>query len=212
MRLIGWFLIFLIVGVSSVSSVGGKESDVSLVTFYFHGNILMLRSENRSIFVFDRADVDSPVRDEATVVEFSSEIKQVVMGVTVWVGGVSWGSRRLLNDTRMVGTASFHCWLSSEDWLWFWELSGVGVGVAEVDGKGRVVWGPVYRYTYALMNMLSSSPKEYSLTVDVDHMFKAGNHILFGVVAGSTRQGWRARAYFGSAGFPSRVVVPLLRS
>ena len=110
---------------------------------------------------------------------------------------------------RMLGVAGFQVWLSGDLWLWPWELSGVGVGVAEVDENGTVLWGPKYRYQYSLRNILSSQPREYSLSVDVDHLFKARNHVLFGVVTGSTREGWRATAYFGSVDYASNVVAPL---
>lgn len=208
-RLVSLALAFLIVGASVFGwPVGGEEAELTPVTLYFHCNRLMFASENLSVVVFDRADVDPPMRHDVTVVECVSEIRQVVLFVTVWVGGVSWGSRRLLNDTRMLGSVRFYCWLSSEESLSFWEASGVGVGVAEVNAKGTVVWGPVYRYVYSFWSMLSSVPSEYSLTVDVDHLFRAGNHILFGVVVGSTRQGWRAKVHVDSADYPSRVVVP----
>lgn len=113
-----------------------------------------------------------------------------------------------MNDTRILGSVRFHCWLSTEESLGFWEASGVGVGVTEVDANGTVVWGPVYRCVYSSWSMLSSVPSEHSLTVDVDHMFRAGNHILFGVVMGSTRQRWRAKLHVDSADYPSGVVVP----
>lgn len=184
-------------------TVGAGDS--SPVIFYFHGYSLMLASENRSIFVFDRADLDPPMDEHATFIECASELRQVVEGVPCWVGGVSWGSR-LSNYTR-IGRVTIYCWLSSEEWLWFWEASGVGVGVAEVDGKGNVVWGPSYHYKYSLGNMLSSAPSEHSLTVDVNHVFRPGNHVLFGVVIGSTRQGWTAKVCFGSVDYPSRAIV-----
>jgi len=206
MRLLSLALTFLIVGANVLS--WPVEAEPTSATFYFHCNRLMFASENRSVLMFDRADVNPPLGHDVTVVECVSEIRQVVLFMTVWVGGVSWGSRRLLNDTRMLGTVRFHCWLSSEESLGFWEASGVGVGVAEVDAKGRVVWGPVYRYVYSFRSMLSSVPSEYPLTVDVDHVFRAGNHILFGLVIGSTRQGWRAKVHLDSADYPSRVVVP----
>jgi len=208
-RLHGSVLLLILTGLSLASWITiGDYGPASNVVFYFHGRVVMRASGNRSVLVYDRADLNPPLSDEATVEEFSSEIRQTVEGIPVWVGGVSWGSRAMRNDTRVVGPAAFHCWLSSEDWLWFWELSGVGVGVAEVDNSGRVIWGPIYRYRYAIGNMLSSSPKELQLTVDMDHVFKAGNHILFGVVAGSTRQGWKARVHFGSTRFASRATLP----
>jgi len=209
MRLHGSVLLFILAGLTLEGWIAvGEYAPASNVVFYFHGRVVMMASGNRSVLVYDRAATNPPAGDEATVEQFSSEIRQTVEGIPVWVGGVSWGSRTISNDTRMAGPVVFHCWLSSEDWLWFWELSGVGAGVAEVDSKGRVIWGPIYRYRYAIGNMLSSSPKEIELNVDVDHVFKAGNHILFGVVGGSTRQGWKARVHFGSTRFASRASVP----
>jgi hypothetical protein len=203
-------LLLLLTGINVKSwSVKGENRELTHVTFYFHSHRLMLASENQSIYVFDRADPEPPLGNQTRTVECASEIQQEVQGVTVWVGGVCWGSRTLGNDTRMVGSVRFNVWLSSEDWLWFWELSGVGVGVAEVDGKGRALWGPIYHYQYSIGNMLSSQPSEYALTVDVDHVFNAGNHILFGVVIGSTRQSWRARVHFGSISHASRAIAPL---
>jgi hypothetical protein len=202
-------LLFALIGLNSASwATVGDQTPASQVVFYFHRRVLMMVNANQSVYVYDRADINPPLGDEATVIEFSSGIRQTVEGIPAWVGGVSWGSRTVQNDTRVVGPVAFRCWLSSEDWLWIWELSGVGVGVAEVDNKGQVIWGPIHRYKYAIGNMLGSSPKEIQLSVDVDHVFKAGNHILFGVVAGSTKQGWKARAHFGSTNFASHVVVP----
>lgn len=202
-------LILLLFGVTVAGRPSKGEGVVdSVVTFYFYGNRLMFASANMSVLVFDRADVNRPVGDNATVVECVSQIRQVVLGMTGWIGGVSWGSRRLLSDTRIFGTVRFHCWLSSEESLSFWELSGVGVGVAEVDQRGAVVWGPVYGYVYSFGSMLSFVPSEHSIAVDVDHTLRAGNHILFGVVVGSTRQGWRAKVHLGSSSYPSGVMVP----
>jgi len=209
MRPQGLVLLFALIGLNSTSwAAVCDQASTSQVVFYFHRRVLMMVNANQSVYVYDRADINPPSGDEATVIEFRSEIRQTVEGIPAWVGGVSWGSRTMQNDTRMFGPVVFRCWLSSEDWLWFWELSGVGVGVAEVDNKGQVVWGPIHQYKYAIGNMLGSSPKEVQLSVDVDHVFKAGNHILFGVVAGSTKQGWKARAHFGSTKFASHVVVP----
>jgi hypothetical protein len=189
-------------------SVQAESTGTVPVTFYFHGFKLMLAAENRSMFIFDRANLNPPSGKEPIVVECSSEIRQVVEGIPSWVGGVAWGSPKLPSDTKISGRVSFHCWLSSDVWLWFWELSGIAVGVAEVDNAGKVIWGPKYIYQYSLGNKLSSAPKEYYMTVEVDHLFKAGNHILFGVVAGSTRQGWRAKMHFDCADFASRAITP----
>jgi hypothetical protein len=211
-RLVSALFLSLLLQVPVVDvSVRAESASTVPVTFYFHGFKLMLAAENRSMFIFDRADPSFPSRMEPIVVECSVEIRQVVDGIPGWVGGVAWGAPELLNDTRISGRVTFRCWLSSDVHLWFWELSGVAVGVSEVDSTGRVVWGPKYVYQYSLGNKLSSAPEEHSLTVDVDHLFKAGNHILFGVVVGSTRQGWQAKVHFDSADFASRAVMPLER-
>lgn len=212
MRLVALCILLLVAGSSSAdygTHVAGEKENIPSVKFYFYGYRLMLASENQSMLIFDRADFDSPTDREPVIVECVSQIRQTVEGVPVWVGGVAWGSKRLPNDTRMLGTVRFQVWLSSDMWLWPWEFSGVGVGVAEVNENGKVLWGPKYHYQYSIGNMLSSQPKECSVTVDVDHVFKSGNHILFGVVTGSTRQGWRAKAHFGSVGYASCAVASL---
>ncbi len=145
MRLVAFWIVLLLVE----SSVTGwnthavnEKTDISSVRFYFYGYRLMVASENQSMFIFDRADSYSPSSKEPLVVQCVSKIRQTVEGIPVWVGGVAWGSKRLLNDVRMLGVAGFQVWLSGDLWLWPWELSGVGVGVAEVDENGTVLWGP----------------------------------------------------------------------
>lgn len=181
-----------------------KES----VTFTHHYYSEIYHSENRSFFIYNGSDTQGPLRSSAFKCTFECQIKQVIQGVTVWGGLVSWLTQPLDDDLHIVGDVVLKAWMSSTDDIGPWGSSGYVMGVSEIDEGRNVTWSE-YDYRYSILGKaISDIPTEYSITLNIDHVFKKGHKIGFGVGAGSTKKGWTVNVFFDSPDRNSRAIVP----
>jgi len=183
--------------------------DSSTVLFY-HNHSEIYRNENGSITVYDGADGDPPLATEATTTVLKCNIMQQIpysfYTVTGYVGMVSWITPSLSEDYVVDGTVTIYIWLSSSDVNV--QGSGYAVAITDLDEKGNVVGDPFYKYFYNAGKVLSEQPTEYSLSVNINHVFAKDHKLAFQAIVGSTTQGWTANVYFDSPDRNSRAVLP----
>jgi len=181
-----------------------KES----VTFTHHYYSEIYHSENRSFFIYNGSDTQGPLRSSAFKCTFECQIKQVIQGITVWGGLVSWLTQPLDDDLHIVGDIVLKAWMSSTDDVGPWGSSGYIMGISEIDEGRNVTWSE-YDYRYSILGKaISDIPTEYNITLNIDHVFKKGHKIGFGVGAGSTKKGWTVNVFFDSPDRNSRAIVP----
>jgi hypothetical protein len=183
--------------------------DSSTVLFY-HNHSETFRNENGSITVYDGADADPPLATEATTTVLKCNIMQQIpysfYTVTGYVGMVSWMTPPLSEDYMVDGTVTIYIWLSSNDVNV--QGSGYAVAITDMDENENVVGDPFYKYFYNAGKVLSEQPTEYSLSVNINHVFPKNHKLAFEAIVGSTTQGWTANVYFDSPDRNSRAVLP----
>ena len=175
--------------------------------FYFHYHSQLYRNDNASITLLQMANLSVPFGVTPQVVEVASAIRNAttIFG-PIWVGTIGWISQPLAEPTTIHGSLSFQVWLSSNDPTP--AFSGIGAGIAVLDQQNQTVGNYVYSYLYARGNILTAEAKEYALSVYLNKEIASGQRLVFAVGVGSTSQGWRTKAYFDAAQYPSQVQLP----
>jgi hypothetical protein len=185
------------------------EVDTVKMSFHMHGSIYA--NSNSSILIYNGADTNPPTYATAPTAAVSCAIHQSVQiwfaGVDAWVGGVSWITQPLAEETTIQGNVSMTVWMSTDDSPP--TVSGYGFGLSEVDSMANPIGGQFYQYTYAAGSVLGQSPTPYTLVFEVDRTFAKGSILAFFVIVGSTTQGWHYQVYFDSPSMDSFVELPI---
>jgi len=178
--------------------------------FFYHNRSETYRNENESIFMFDGADIESPLGTDAARVllrcAIMRQIQYLFSTYTAYVGVVQWTTPPLSEDYIAGGTVTMFAWLSSEDVAP--QISGYGMAIADLDENGDVIGDLFYNYNYATGKAISTNPTEYTISVNINHVFLKNHRLAFEVIVGSTTQGWTANVYFDSPDRNSRAVLP----
>jgi hypothetical protein len=197
----------LLCNVVAVSVTSAQQQVFSGSEFYFHYKSQLYRNENSSIVGLEEANLSLPVGGAPQVVEVAAAIRNATTFFgTIWVGSVAWITQPFADPAVVNGELAFTVWLSSNDSMP--SYSGVGAGVAVIDGKGRQVGNYAYAYSYAQGSVLSSTPKEYTFRVNFNQEVMPGEKLVFAVGLGSTTVYWRMQVYYDSTDYPSRAQLP----
>ena len=204
-------MILLIGAVCTVGFIGSLPRVFGdSAVFYFHNRSEIYRNENESIYVYDGADRNPPLAGEAFSTIFRCKVVQQLptafFGTTVYVSLVSWLTPPLTENYAASGVVSVSVWLSSNDEST--QASGFMFMLTDQDENDNYVGDPFYNYFYETGKALSSEPTEYSLKIDVNHVFVKGHKIAFEVILGSTTPGWTGNVYFDSPERDSRALLP----
>jgi len=160
--------------------------------------------------MYDGADVESPLGTDAARIVLRCAIMRPIQYLfstyTAYVGVVQWTTPPLSEDYMAGGTVTMFAWLSSEDVAP--QVSGYGMAIADLDENGNVVGELFYNYNYASGKVFSANPTEYTISVNINHVFLKNHKLAFEVIVGSTTQGWTASVYFDSLDRNSRAVLP----
>lgn len=179
------------------------------VVFYFHNRAEIYHNENGSIYVYDGADHDHPLANEAFSTFLTCNLVQQLpipfFTTTVYASLVSWITPPLTEDYVADGFVSVYVWLSSDDEDT--QASGILFALTDQD-ENDSVGDRFYNYFYTTGRAISSEPTEYSLDISVNHLFVKGHKIAFGVILGSTTSGWTGNVYFDSQERDSRMHLP----
>jgi hypothetical protein len=185
------------------------EVDTVKMSFHMHGSVYT--NSNSSILIYNGADTNPPTYATAPTATVSCAIHQSLQiwfaGVDAWVGGVSWITQPLAEEMTIQGNVSMTVWMSTDDSSP--TMSGYLFGLSEVDSMGNMIGGQFYQYTYAAGSVLSQSPTQHTLAFRVEQTFAKGSILAFGVIVGSTTQGWHYQVYFDSPSMDSFVELPI---
>lgn len=126
-----------------------------------------------------------------------------VEGYNIYIGLVGWITQPLTEDLHVLGEVTISCWMSSSEEVGFWDGSGYLMGLVELDANSEIVWPETLMEGLGAEGgqgkLIAYDPTMYTITIqDVDHVFRAGNSIMFIVGAACTIQGWTASVYFDS--------------
>ncbi len=136
-------LLFIIGAFTSTACRPQKTSAVKStrnLTFTYHYYSEIYHNENQSIFIYDGADAQGPLRSSAFRCTFKCQIPQVYAGFTAWTGAVAWVSLPLVVDVHVVGEIILRAWMSSTDDVGVLGSSGYGMGITENDENGNILW------------------------------------------------------------------------
>lgn len=134
------------------------------------------------------------------------QLPTAFFSTTVYVSLVSWITPLLAENYVASGVVSVSVWLSSDDENT--QASGFMFMLTDQDENDNYVGDPFYNYFYQTGKAISSEPTEYSLNIDVNHVFVKGHKIAFEVILGSTTPGWTGNVYFDSPQRNSRALLP----
>jgi hypothetical protein len=211
-------LLILIAAVMLCNSLWVPDVDVQSTSgtvvenMIFHYYSLVSKAENGSLFIYDGADAVGPRLTDAFKTTVTAQTEGTYSGFAYWSGALLWGIE-LHKDVHVSGTVEIRAYISSTfDNFGFFDGAGYGMGLAEIDAEGEtlvqqfVTQGP----QYWMENPFTATPAVYTLTVNVDHVFKKGNYLGFFVGAGSTVQGFTFTVYFDSPNCNSGASLPIV--
>ena len=212
-------LLFLITAMSLCNSsyaphAHAQSTGTVVEDMTFHYYSLLSKAENGSLFIYDGADAVGPRLTDAFATTLTAQTRGSYSGFTTWTAAVLWGIE-LQKDVHVSGTVEVRAYISStfdDSGFGFLDGAGYGMGLAEIDREGEtlvqqfVTQGP----QYWMQNPFTATPAAYTLTVDVDHVFKKGNYLGFFVGAGSTVQGFSFTVHFDSPNCNSGASLPIV--
>lgn len=181
----------------------------------FHPYAIILNDPNGSFCVYDGADGLAASSSIPTQVNLVSQIsgQQTVYGISVnyWSAVMIWAVK-LPKDLHVDGTVNIKAYISSDFPIsGLMSGSGYGMGLVDIDENNNEVQEFVTQAPYSIgSNAFSPTPQQYSVSTDVDYVFKAGHSIGFAVGIGATAQGFTASVYFGSEDKPSGATLPVV--
>lgn len=191
------------------------QSDIMVENLTFHYHSLIQKADNGSFYIYDGADTNGPQQQTAFQTNVNSQIQGQVtfMGIlwTYWNGIVGWGYQ-LAEDVHVQGSVQITVYISSSDTI-SGLLSGAGYafGLSDVDSQGNEIKQFSVEGPQSLgSNPFTSSPKAYTLSLQVDYIFPKGHAIVFFVGAGATKQGYKFTVYFDSPDKNSAVALPVV--
>lgn len=181
---------------------------------FFHAYSEVLR--NQSFVIYDGADSEGPrnVPVKATFETRTFLERRCVALVCkdLWKGGVGWVLRPALrSDVNIDASISIRVWVSSSDQITgVADGSGYLIGTAEIDSSSRIItaWSSDLEQKIG-GNIFPDSPSAFEKTIKISsHKFDKNNKLLFFLVAGSTKQGWKVNVHFDSQAWPSGAAIP----
>jgi hypothetical protein len=188
-----------------------STSETTVETFTFHYYSLMQKAENGSYFVYDGADVVGPRLTTAFQTTLNSQMMGTRSGFTYWSAAILWGME-LQNDVHVLGNVEIRAYISST-FTDFLLGGGYGMGLADIDENENIIEEFITEGPQSLMtNPFTDTPKLYTLSVFVDHVFKKGHYLGFFVGAGATTQGYTFTVYFDSPDRNSGASLPIVES
>jgi len=193
----------------------GAQSVTTVENLTFHYYSVIQKADNGSFTIYDGADTKGPQQTTAFQTNVNSQIQgqTTFLGIqwTYWDGIVGWGYQ-LTDDVHVQGTVQITVYMSSSDTI-SGLISGAGYafGLSDVDPNGNEIKqfevdGPQSIES----NPLTSSPKAYTLSVQVDYIFPKGDAIVFFAGAGATKQGFKFTVYFDSPDKNSGAALPVV--
>jgi hypothetical protein len=196
------------------SAQGQGASDNLKLTF--HNYSTMLKAENGSFYVYEGVDgSNNAVNPSQTNLNSQISGSQEVFGMNIqyWSSGIMWVVNLPL-DVHVQGTVNLRVYISSTYKLsGFFSGGGYGMGLVDIDQNNNEVRQFITQAPYTQgSNPFTSTPTQYSLSVNVDYVFKAGHSIGFAVGLGATSQGFAATVYFDSVNYNCGVTLPIVNS
>jgi hypothetical protein len=177
----------------------------------FHNYSELLRDSNGSLIVYDGADGASAT-GSATKADLTAQITGTSMGYSYYSAVTMWAVK-LPMDLHVKGTVSFHVYISSTYTLGgLFNGGGYAMGIVDIDENNNEVKEFLSSATYSLGNPFTSTPAQYSQTVNVDYTFRSGHTLAFVVGLGATVQGYVASVYFGSTDRASGATLPVAQN
>lgn len=192
-----------------------SNPNVINVPLTFHPNSLVINDANGSLQVYEGVDGLAATGSNPTQVTLSSQIsgQQIVFGMPIdyWSASIIWGMR-VPKDMHVYGTVNIRAYISSNFAIsGFTSGSGYGMGLVDIDENNNPVQQFITQGPIAIGgNAFTSTPQQYSLSTNIDYVFKAGHAIGFSVGFGATTKGYTATIYFNSADKPSGATLPIV--
>ncbi len=176
----------------------------------FHDYSLLLKDQNNSLYVYDGADGAPPNQASAAQVNLDAQISGQRDGWNYWSAIAMWVVK-LPSDLHVQGTVTMRVYISSTFKLsGLFSGGGYGMGLVDIDENNLEIKEFITEAPYTIGgNPFTSTPTQYSLSVNVDYVFKRGHSIGFAVGLGATVQGFSATVHFGSSDRNSGVTLPV---
>jgi hypothetical protein len=194
-------------GIASLDFDPPKAKAIQSSAYYFHDDSVLYNNANQSILVYDGANQEQPL-EETAIATVKTNIAQVHLGITFWVGGVSWLTQPLNSDVHVKGNVTLNVWMSSTDSMSLLDWSGYGGGLVDTDENGNAMWNNAPVYNYAHEKIISDNLQLYTISItNIDHVFPKGHKMGFVVGVGSTKQAWEVKVYFSSPDKASHAVM-----
>ena len=192
------------------NTVAQYSSNIVNIPLTFHGYSLLLRDPNGSFCVYDGADGAAPTSANPTQTNLVSQISGEQSGFSYWSSSILW-TIKLQSDLHVVGTVNIKAYISSTFQLsGLFSGGGYGMGLVDIDQNNNEVQQFITQGPTSIgSNPFSSSPTQYSLNTNVDHVFKKDHSIGFAVGLGATSQGFTATVYFDATDKNSGATLPV---
>jgi hypothetical protein len=212
-KLCGVFFLLTVLSLSSLimtqaASCQAQNKNVTY-TLYFHNYSTLIQDSNGSFVAYNGADGATPT-GTGSQVTLQSQITGTRDGWSYYSAVAIWAAP-LQSDLHVKGTVTVTAYLSSK-----FSLSGLfsggsyGFGLVDIDENNAEVNEFISEGPVAIgSNPFTQEPTRYSLSVNVDHVFKKGHAVGFAVGFGATVQGFDATIYFDSPNRNSGVTLPV---
>ena len=196
--------------VQQPNAVAQSSSNIVNIPVTFHGYSLLLRDPNGSFCVYDGADGAAPTSASPTQTNLVSQISGEQSGFSYWSASILW-TIKLQSDLHVVGTVNIKAYISSTFQLsGLFSGGGYGMGLVDIDPNNNEVQQFITQGPTSIgSNPFSSSPTQYSLSTNVDYVFKKDHSIGFAVGLGATAQGFTATVFFDSSDKNSGATLPV---
>ena len=207
--------LLLLISSLALSFNARAETATTVENLTFHNYSLVQKADNGSFFAYDGADTIGPLLANAYQTSVNSQIKGTVtvygIQFTYWSGMIIWGYS-LNDDVHVQGNVQITVYMSSSDTIsGFLSGGGYGMGLSDVDQNGNEIQRFTVEGPQSMgANPFASTPKAYTLNVQVDYTFAKGHIIAFFAGAGATKQGYKFTVYFDSSDKDSGASLPIL--
>ncbi len=207
------FVLVVVIALSSLTITAPQlcsaETKIVNHTVYFHNYSVVLRDENGSFIAYNGADENNPTGSGAQVT-LQSQITGTRDGWAYYSAVAIWATP-LQTDTHVKGTVTIEAYISSKFSLTgLFSGGGYGFGVVDIDANNNEVQEFVTEGPISIgRNPFTQDPSKYSISINVDYIFKKGHSIGFAVGFGATVKGFEATIYFDSAARNSGANVPV---
>ncbi len=206
-------ILLLIIIVASLtvtqSPICQAQSKIVNHTLTFHNYSVILKDANNSFIAYNGADGAAP-SGTVSQVTLESQITGTRDGWSYYRAVAMWVIP-LQSDLHVKGTVNIQAYLSSTFSLTgFLTGGGYGFGVVDVDENNVEVTEFTTEANPTIgSNPFTQDPTQYSLSVNVDYVFRKGHAIGFAVGFGATVRGFEATVYFDSQSRNSGATLPV---